>query len=81
MRLEIEQDVAITVFVKARSRAEKWGSWVLFVGWSMVILNVIALILTTLNMMGYISHVSPGSNTRDAYNKRMETKQWQDLSE
>ena len=55
--LEMEQDVAITVFVKARSRAEKWGSWVLFVGWGMVILNVMALILTTLNIMGYISHV------------------------
>ena len=49
--LEIEQDVAITVFVKARSRAEKWGSWILFVGYGMVILNAIAFILTTLKYL------------------------------
>jgi hypothetical protein len=55
--LEIEQDVAITVFVKARSRAEKWGSWILFIGYGLVILNLMALVLTTLNMLGYISHV------------------------
>ena len=79
--LEIEQDVAITVFVKARSRAEKWGSWILLVGYMLVILNTVALVLTTMNILGYISHTSPGSHTRSAYNDKLGSKDWKDLPE
>jgi len=39
-----------------RDRTERWGRWIMFVGYALIVVNCIALALTTLGLMGLIHH-------------------------
>lgn len=39
-----------------RGRTEKWGRWIMFIGYALIVVNVIALVLTTAGLVGLIHH-------------------------